>query len=51
MTGAFRCAVCGKPVLDQEGHKVEEGLCCEECFWFRVMPARIIAAAGIPELG
>lgn len=51
IVGAFRCCVCNRPTFDQEGHKTEEGLCCEDCFYNKVLPARIIAAAGIPELG
>ena len=53
--GAFRCAICNKPTFDQEGHAPEPiasgGRCCDACYWNRVMPERIIRAAGIPELG
>ena len=51
IVGAFRCCVCNRPTFDQEGHKTKDGLCCEDCFYQKVLPARIIAAAGIPELG
>lgn len=42
--GAFRCCVCGKPTFDQPGYKVEEGRCCEHCFYSIVLPDRIIKA-------